>query len=298
MLISSLFCCIFIVAEPEKIPFQKPKTPQAFSSNLDAIGNNKPVDTVVPNKERAENSLSFAGDLMLNVHEEKETATSVDVEKGIESPGRKKESIVGEKGVNYEMKNDEEKRNDKNSGEATTDKNTVIDFSQSVDKEKNTDSCSNTNTTESHGVTRSNERAGESEPSTKEETSITNLLNGQCGHTFVKEARTMISKQRVVTFEDMNKHRSYSGPLITPEQLIDEKEDLSKIIFTRDFMSLQQHGQHKEQAYRETTVDELTTILKDAQELYNQQDVQSLDIVFFEKVVRHAARLSRSLVRE
>lgn len=109
MLISSLFCCIFIVAEPERIPFQKPKTPQAFSSNPDAIGNNKPVDTVLPKKERAENSVSFAGDLMLNVHEEKETATSVDVEKGIESPGRKKESIVGEKGVNYEMKNDEEK---------------------------------------------------------------------------------------------------------------------------------------------------------------------------------------------
>ena len=111
------------------------------------------------------------------------------------------------------------------------------------------------------------------------------------------EPRTTISKQRVVTFEDMSKHHTYRGPLITSEQLIDAGEDLTKIIFCRHFTSsVKKGGPEQERGYGEMTVAGLTQGLKHAQELYNQQDVLSLDLVFFEKFIRHAARLSRLLV--
>lgn len=113
----------------------------------------------------------------------------------------------------------------------------------------------------------------------------------------VPEPRTTVSKQRVVTFEDMSKQHSYRGPLITSEQLFEPEEDLSKIMFCRHFTSsVKQAGPEQERGYGEVTVGGLTDGLKHAQDLYNQQSVLPLDLVFFEQAVRHAARLSRSYV--
>ena len=113
----------------------------------------------------------------------------------------------------------------------------------------------------------------------------------------VPEPRTTDAKQRVVTFEDMSKQHTYRGPLITSEQLFEPKEDLSKIIFCRHFTSsVKPAGPEQERGYGEVTLAGLTDGLKHAQNLYNQQDVLPLDVVFFEEAVRHAARLSRTLV--
>ena len=109
--------------------------------------------------------------------------------------------------------------------------------------------------------------------------------------------RTSLSKQRVVTFEDMSRQHAYRGPLITSDQLIEADEDLSKIIFCRHFTSwAKPGGAEQERGYGEVSLAMLTEGLKHAQELYNQQDVLLLDLVFFENAVRHAARLSRTLV--
>ena len=111
------------------------------------------------------------------------------------------------------------------------------------------------------------------------------------------DPRNTLSKQRVVTFEDMSKPDAYCGPLISSDQLIDTGEDLSKIIFCRHFTSsVKQGGPEQERGYSETTITGLTEGLKNAQKLYNQQDVLPLDLVFIETAARHAARLSRSLV--
>ena len=113
----------------------------------------------------------------------------------------------------------------------------------------------------------------------------------------VHEPRATVSKQRVVTFEDMSKQHTYRGPLITSEQLFEPEEDLSKIMFCRHFTSsVKQAGPEQERGYGEVTVAGLTDGLKNAQDLYNQQGVLPLDLVFFEQAVRHAARLSRSFV--
>ena len=148
---------------------------------------------------------------------------------------------------------------------------------------------------ESHlDISQNNEQKAESESGITDDSSVDEF-------DFVPEEepgpRTTLSKQRVVTFEDMSKRNAYCGPLITSDQLIDTDEDLSKIIFCRHFTSsVRQGGPEQERGYSETTVTGLTQGLKNAQKLYNQQDVLPLDLVFFETAVRHAARLSRSLV--
>ena len=143
-------------------------------------------------------------------------------------------------------------------------------------------------------ISQSNEQKAESESAITDESSTDEL-------DFIPqeeaEPRTTFSKQRVVTFEDMSKRHAYRGPLITSDQLIETGEDLSKIIFCRHFTSsVKQGGPEQERGYGEVTVTGLTKGLKHAQKLYNQQDVLPLDLVFFEKAVRHAARLSRSFV--
>ncbi len=143
-------------------------------------------------------------------------------------------------------------------------------------------------------ISQSNEQKAESESAITDESSTDEL-------DFIPqeeaEPRTTLSKQRVVTFEDMSKRHACRGPLITSDQLIETGEDLSKIIFCRHFTSsVKQGGPEQERGYGEVTVTGLTKGLKHAQKLYNQQDVLPLDLVFFEKAVRHAARLSRSFV--
>ena len=143
-------------------------------------------------------------------------------------------------------------------------------------------------------ISQSNEQKAESESGVTDESSTDELdfipQEGQ-------EPRTALSKQRVVTFEDMSKPHAYCGPLITSDQLLDTGEDLSKIIFCRHFTSsVKQGGPEQERGYSETNVTGLIEGLKNAQKLYNQQDALPLDLVFFETAARHAARLSRSLV--
>jgi hypothetical protein len=143
-------------------------------------------------------------------------------------------------------------------------------------------------------VSQSNDQKAESESAITDESSTDEL-------DFIPqeepEPRATLSKQRVVTFEDMSKQHAYRGPLITSDKLIEAGEDLSKIIFCRHFTSsVKQGGAEQERGYGEVSVTDLTEGLKHAQELYNQQDGLPLDLVFFEKAVRHAARLSRSLV--
>lgn len=95
----------------------------------------------------------------------------------------------------------------------------------------------------------------------------------------------------------MNRDGAYRGPLITSDQLIGVGEDLSKIVFCRHFTSkANPSGLEQERGYGEVTVSLLIEGLKHAHDLYNRQDVLPLDLVFFESVARHAARLSRSLV--
>ena len=111
--------------------------------------------------------------------------------------------------------------------------------------------------------------------------------------------RTAPSKQRVVTFEDMSKEHVYRGPLISPDQLMEQDEDLSKILFCRHFVSTaQETGSDHDRGYNEYSVAALADGLKRCQQLYNSQEAQPLDLVFFEQAVRHAARLSRCLVRD
>ena len=143
-------------------------------------------------------------------------------------------------------------------------------------------------------VSQSNNQKAESESAITDESSTDEL-------DFIPqeepEPRATLSKQRVVTFEDMSKQHAYRGPLITSDQLIEAGEDLSKIIFCRHFTSsVKQGGVEQERGYGEVSVTDLTEGLEHAQELFNQQDGLPLDLVFFEKAVRHAARLSRSLV--
>ena len=144
---------------------------------------------------------------------------------------------------------------------------------------------------ESHrDVSENNVQKAESESVVTDESSTDEL-------DFIPERRTTDGKQRVVTFEDMSKQHAYRGSLITSEQLCEPKEDLSKIIFCRHFTSsVKPAGPEQERGYGEVTLAGLTDGLKHAQNLYNQQDVLPLDLVFFEEAVRHAARLSRSLV--
>ena len=110
------------------------------------------------------------------------------------------------------------------------------------------------------------------------------------------------SKQRVVTFEDMtqeNVTEVYHGPLILTEQLIEPGEDLTRIIFCRHFISTNQEpGAEQDKGYNEYSVPTITDGLQRCQKFYNSHhDVKPLDLVFFEQAVRHAARLSRCLVR-
>ncbi|XP_028405416.1 dynein heavy chain domain-containing protein 1-like isoform X2 [Dendronephthya gigantea] len=141
-------------------------------------------------------------------------------------------------------------------------------------------------------VSQTNERKTESESAVTDESSSdeSDLIPQE------PKPRTALSKQRVVTFEDMSRQHSYRGPLITSDQLIEADEDLTKIIFCRHFTSSVKPGAaEQERGYGEVSVAMLTEGLKHAQELYNQQDVLPLDLVFFENAVRHAARLSRTL---
>lgn len=110
--------------------------------------------------------------------------------------------------------------------------------------------------------------------------------------------RTAPSKQRVVTFEDMSREHTYRGPLISSDQLMEPGEDLAKIVFCRHFVStVHENGPEQDRGYSEYSVAVLAERLKQCQQLYNSRERQPLDLVFFEQAVRHAARISRCLVR-